>query len=60
MKGYLVKISCDFEEFWRYHYYNGVSERMAAMMPSAFTPAEGAMSEEYLGMAGFCEILVSY
>ena len=25
---------------------------MAAMMPSAFTPAEGAMSEEYLGAAG--------
>ena len=34
-----------------YHYYNGVSERMRAMMPSAFTPAEGAMSEEYLGAA---------
>ncbi len=34
-----------------YHYYNGVSERMAAMMPSAFTPATGAMSEEYLGAA---------
>ena len=41
-------------DVFSYHYYNGVSERMAAMMPSAFTPAEGAMSEEYLGMAGFC------
>ncbi len=38
-------------DVFSYHYYNGVSERMAAMMPSAFTPAEGAMSEEYLGMA---------
>lgn len=26
-----------------YHYYNGVSEGMAAMMPSAFTSAEDAM-----------------
>ena len=41
-------------DVFSYHYYNGVSERMAAMMPSAFIPAEGAMSEEYLGMAGVC------
>jgi len=39
-------------DVFSYHYYNGVSERMAAMMPAAFTPAEGAMSETYLGMAG--------
>ena len=39
-------------DVFSYHYYNGVSERMAAMMPSAFTPAEGAMSEGYLGAAG--------
>ena len=38
-------------DVFSYHYYNGVSERMAAMMPSAFTPAEGALSEEYLGAA---------
>ena len=38
-------------DVFSYHYYNGVSERMAAMMPAAFTPAEGAMSEEYLGAA---------
>ena len=38
-------------DVFSYHYYNGVSERMAAMMPSAFTPAEGSMSEEYLGAA---------
>lgn len=40
-------------DVFSYHCYNGVSERMAPMVPSAFTPAEGAMSEEYLGMAGF-------
>ncbi len=38
-------------DVFSYHCYNGVSERMAAMMPSAFTPAEGAMSEGYLGTA---------
>ncbi len=41
-------------DVFSYHYYNGISERMAAMVPSAFTPAEGALSEEYLGMAGAC------
>ena len=39
-------------DIFSYHYYNGVSERMAAMMPSAFTPFEGCMSEAYLGAAG--------
>ncbi len=39
-------------DVFSYHYYNGISERMAAMMPSAFTPYEGCMSEQYLGMAG--------
>ena len=39
-------------DVFSYHIYNGISERMAAMMPSAFTPAEGALSEQYLGMAG--------
>ena len=38
-------------DVFSYHYYNGISERMRAMMPSAYTPAEGAMSEEYLGAA---------
>ena len=41
-------------DVFSYHYYNGVSERMAPMMPAAFTPFEGCLSEEYLGMAGFC------
>ena len=39
-------------DVFSYHCYNGISERMAPMMPSAFTPAEGAMSEAYLGTAG--------
>ena len=48
-------------DVFSYHYYNGVSERMAAMMPSAFTPAEGAMSEAYLGAAGHsCRCFRSY
>ena len=41
-------------DVFSYHYYNGVSERMAAMVPGAYTPPEGAMSEGYLGMAGMC------
>ncbi len=41
-------------DVFSYHYYNGVSERMAAMAPGAYTPPEGAMSEQYLGMAGMC------
>jgi len=41
-------------DVFSYHYYNGVSERMAAMAPQSFTPYEEAMSEPYLGMAGIC------
>ena len=41
-------------DVFSYHYYNGISERMAAMMPSMFTPASEATSEGYLGMAGMC------
>ncbi len=41
-------------DVFSYHYYNGVSERMAAMAPQSFTPYEQAMSEAYLGMAGIC------
>ena len=41
-------------DVFTYHYYNGVSERMRAMCPSAFTPASEATSEAYLGMAGMC------
>lgn len=39
-------------DVFSYHYYNGISERMAAMMPSMYTPASQATSEAYLGMAG--------
>ena len=39
-------------DVFSYHYYNGISERMAPMMPSAYTPFEGCLSEGYLGMAG--------
>ena len=38
-------------DIFSYHYYNGISERMAPMMPSAFTPFEGCLSEAYLGTA---------
>lgn len=41
-------------DVFSYHYYNGVSERMAAMCPDMFTPASEATSESYLGMAGLC------
>ena len=48
-------------DIFSYHYYNGVSERMAAMAPGAFTPYEGCLSEEYLGMASLCaRSFVSY
>ena len=39
-------------DVFSYHYYNGVSERMAAMMPGGFMPAEAAFSKPYLDMAG--------
>ena len=39
-------------QVFSYHYYNGVSERLAAVMPSAHWPAEMATSEPYLAMAG--------
>ena len=38
-------------DIFSYHYYNGISERMAPMMPAAYTPFEGCMSEAYLGAA---------
>ncbi len=41
-------------DVFSYHYYNGVSERMAALAPDSFTPASEALSEDYLGMAGHC------
>ena len=38
-------------DVFSHHYYNGISERMSAMMPSMYTPPEAALSEGYLGMA---------
>ena len=41
-------------EVFSYHYYNGISERLAAVMPDAHWLPEQATSEEYLAMAGVC------
>ncbi|MBR7116581.1 MAG: beta-glucuronidase [Clostridia bacterium] len=41
-------------DVFSYHYYNGVSERMEPLCPSAYTPPSEATSEQYLGMAGLC------
>ena len=38
-------------DVFSYHYYNGVSERLAAVMPRAHWPAELAHSDEYLAVA---------
>lgn len=39
-------------DVYSYHYYNGVSERLASVMPHAHWPAEKANSEAYLATAG--------
>lgn len=41
-------------DVFSYHYYNGVSERIASMMPDAHWPAELAHSDEYLAVAPDC------
>jgi len=41
-------------DVFSYHYYNGVSERLAPMMPLAHWPANLAHSEEYLAVAPNC------
>ena len=41
-------------EVFSYHYYNGISERLEAVMPDAHWQPEQATSEEYLAMAGMC------
>jgi hypothetical protein len=41
-------------DVFSHHYYNGVSERMAAMRPDSYVGEDGALSEPYLGMAAFC------
>ena len=41
-------------DVFSYHYYNGVSERLASVMPSAHWQAEVAHTDEYLALAGRC------
>ena len=50
MKGHQVKM-----DVYSYHYYNGISERLASIMPKAHWPAEMAHSDMYLAVApGIC------
>lgn len=43
-------------DVYSYHYYNGISERLAGMMPNAHWPAEMAHSDMYLAVApGMCK-----
>ena len=39
-------------EVFSYHYYNGISERLAAVMPTAHWLPDQATTEPYLAMAG--------
>lgn len=41
-------------DIFSYHYYNGVSERIAGVMPSAHWPGQLAHSDEYLAVAPDC------
>ncbi|MEI3580539.1 MAG: hypothetical protein V8Q30_11495 [Acutalibacteraceae bacterium] len=41
-------------DVFSYHYYNGVSERIAGVMPSAHWPGHLAHSDEYLAVAPDC------
>ena len=50
MRGHQVKM-----DVYSYHYYNGISERLASIMPKAHWPAEMAHSDMYLAVApGIC------
>ena len=50
LDGHQVKM-----DVYSYHYYNGISERLASVMPKAHWPAEMAHSDMYLGVApGIC------
>ena len=43
-------------DVYSYHYYNGISERLAGMMPTGHWPAEMAHSDMYLAVAsGICQ-----
>lgn len=41
-------------DVFSYHCYNGVSERIASVMPDAHWDASQAISDDYLAMAGSC------
>ena len=41
-------------DVFSYHYYNGISERLEAIMPDAHWQADQAHTEAYLCMAGRC------
>jgi len=41
-------------DVFSYHYYNGISERLASMVPQMHWQPEEATSEAYLAMAGMC------
>lgn len=38
-------------DVYSYHYYNGISERLASVMPQAHWPAEAAHTDAYLSVA---------
>ncbi len=46
MRGHKVKM-----DVYSYHYYNGISERLASMMPQGHWPAEAAHTDMYLAVA---------
>ena len=46
-------------DVFSYHYYNGVSERLGGVMPSAHWLPEEANSEDYLAVAGNCARIYS-
>ena len=41
-------------DVFSYHYYNGISERLAAVMPTMHWQPDQTLSEDYLAMAGLC------
>ena len=50
LRGHQVKM-----DVYSYHYYNGISERLAGMMPTGHWPAEAAHTDPYLQVApGIC------
>lgn len=50
----LLKGAKEKMDVFSYHYYNGVSERIAAGMSFVHWPAEQVHSEAYLDAAGYC------